>query len=218
MGNTQRPRCSRGCCREEGLSLVSPTWFSTQICHPEEWVGVSRRTEHPPEHQRAHGPRQCWGALHFPHFHLPPCQDRFLPPAAGFGMRNPAWWHVGDIPVPAARRHCPLLHWGFGAAGAGFSSTCWVLSGDISVTQKVSFPRSQGSGVQQCQIRGEQRDRSLPGWTYPDSLEELTRRTSPSPVRPISSLGGGASLIGPGAHFSLPSARSLRGGGDSGAL
>lgn len=136
LGNTQRPRCSRGCCREEGLSLVSPTWFSTQICHPEEWVGVSRRTEHPPEHQRAHGPRQCWGALHFPHFHLPPCQDRFLPPAAGFGMRNPAWWHVGDIPVPAARRHCPLLHWGFGAAGSGFSSTCWVLSGDISVTQK----------------------------------------------------------------------------------
>lgn len=39
-----------------------------------------------------------------------------------FGMRNTPWWHMGAIPVPAASLRCPLLHWGFGAAGAGFSS------------------------------------------------------------------------------------------------
>lgn len=86
-------------------------------------------------------------ALHFLYLHLPPCQGRFLPSRSGPGMRNTPWWLMGDIPVHAASRHCPLLHWGFGAGGAGFSSTSWVLSGDISVNQKVSFPRSQDSGV-----------------------------------------------------------------------
>lgn len=37
-----------GAAGAQRLSLVSPAWFSTQICHPEVWVSVSRRMEHPP--------------------------------------------------------------------------------------------------------------------------------------------------------------------------
>lgn len=135
----------------------APSVFPWVLLGREAKPGVPHLVQHPKLSPRAvggceqvdgasSGASGCAG-MPFPHFHLPPCQGRFLPSRAGLGMRNTPWWHVGDIPVPAASRPCPLLHWGFGAASAGFSSTCWVLSGAISVNQKFSFPRGRGSGV-----------------------------------------------------------------------
>lgn len=182
LGNTRCPRCSRGCCR---CTEAKP--------------GVPRLVQHPNlsprgvgECEQADGAsprsiRQCWDAVHFSHLHLSPCQGRLLPPTAGFGMRNPSWWHMGDIPVPAASRHCPLLHWGFGAAGAGFSSACRVLRGDTSVNPK---SLSQGARTEgSCRIRvsgGTAASPHGPGLPRGTDSKNIPTSSSPALLSPCS--------------------------------
>lgn len=55
-------------CRTQGVSLVSLTWFSTQICHPELWVSTSRQMGHLPEYPAVLG---CPALPALPHPSLP---------------------------------------------------------------------------------------------------------------------------------------------------
>lgn len=116
---------------------------STRIHHPEGWTGVSRWTEHPPEHRRAPRPgvvpsrarmlrasRASTSLLPRLDFRLPWLDWGCKAPPRDGTVVSPHGWcpHMADVPIPGCQpcyRHCrcPLLHLGFGAAEAVFGST-----------------------------------------------------------------------------------------------